>query len=113
MTEMRTVRPDYAPPRYTALTRWGLSSGSTRISTHRCSFAAGRRWKTSRWPTRLMARSMPTVRNAILICHALSGDAHVAGYYTDDPDEKPGWWDDAVGPGKMFDTDAISSFAPT
>ena len=43
--------------------------------------------------------------NAILICHALSGDAHVAGYHTDDPDEKPGWWDDAVGPGKMFDTE--------
>jgi homoserine O-acetyltransferase len=43
--------------------------------------------------------------NAILICHALSGDAHVAGYHTDDPNEKPGWWDDAVGPGKMFDTD--------
>ncbi|NDJ61774.1 MAG: homoserine O-acetyltransferase [Chloroflexi bacterium] len=42
--------------------------------------------------------------NAILICHALSGDAHVAGYYTDDPDERPGWWDEAVGPGKMFDT---------
>lgn len=43
--------------------------------------------------------------NAILICHALSGDAHVAGYHTDSPAEKPGWWDDAVGPGKMFDTD--------
>jgi homoserine O-acetyltransferase len=42
--------------------------------------------------------------NAILICHALSGDAHVAGYHTDDPAEKPGWWDAAVGPGKMFDT---------
>jgi homoserine O-acetyltransferase len=42
--------------------------------------------------------------NAILICHALSGDSHVAGFYTDHPDEKPGWWDDAVGPGKMFDT---------
>ena len=42
--------------------------------------------------------------NAILICHALSGDAHVAGYHTDDPNEKPGWWDEAVGPGKMFDT---------
>lgn len=42
--------------------------------------------------------------NAILICHALSGDSHVAGYYTNNPDEKPGWWDDAVGPGKMFDT---------
>ncbi len=42
--------------------------------------------------------------NAILICHALSGDSHVAGYYTRDPNEKPGWWDEAVGPGKMFDT---------
>jgi homoserine O-acetyltransferase len=42
--------------------------------------------------------------NAILICHALSGDAHVAGYHTNHPDEKPGWWDEAVGPGKMFDT---------
>ncbi|MEZ4667220.1 MAG: homoserine O-acetyltransferase [Anaerolineae bacterium] len=46
----------------------------------------------------------PSCSNAILICHALSGDAHVAGYHTNDPDEKPGWWDDAVGPGKMFDT---------
>jgi homoserine O-acetyltransferase len=43
--------------------------------------------------------------NAILICHALSGDAHVAGVHTTSPDEKPGWWDEAVGPGKMFDTD--------
>lgn len=42
--------------------------------------------------------------NAILICHALSGDAHVAGY-TGSEGEKPGWWDDAVGPGKMFDTE--------
>ncbi len=43
--------------------------------------------------------------NAVMIFHALSGDAHVAGYYTDDPAERPGWWDEAVGPGKMFDTD--------
>lgn len=43
--------------------------------------------------------------NAILICHALSGDSHVAGRYTNDPNERPGWWDEAVGPGKMFDTD--------
>ncbi len=42
--------------------------------------------------------------NAILILHALSGDAHVAGYHSPD-DKKPGWWDEAVGPGKMFDTD--------
>lgn len=43
-------------------------------------------------------------RNAILICHALSGDAHVAGYYHED-DPKPGWWDIMVGPGKAIDTD--------
>lgn len=46
-----------------------------------------------------------TGTNAVLICHALSGDSHVAGYYSDSLDEKPGWWDDAVGPGKMFDTE--------
>lgn len=43
--------------------------------------------------------------NAILICHALSGDAHVARRQTSSSDEKPGWWDEAVGPGKIFDTD--------
>jgi len=42
--------------------------------------------------------------NAILICHALSGDAHVAGQHSAS-DRKPGWWDEAVGPGKAFDTD--------
>ncbi|TET92635.1 MAG: homoserine O-acetyltransferase [Desulfobacteraceae bacterium] len=42
--------------------------------------------------------------NAVLICHALSGDSHVAGYYSED-DPKPGWWDIMVGPGKGIDTD--------
>ena len=42
--------------------------------------------------------------NAVLICHALSGDSHVAGYY-DAADPKPGWWDIMVGPGKGIDTD--------
>jgi len=41
--------------------------------------------------------------NAVLICHALSGDAHVAGYHSSD-DRKPGWWDVMVGPGKGIDT---------
>jgi homoserine O-acetyltransferase len=41
--------------------------------------------------------------NAILICHALSGNHHVAGYYSMD-DKKPGWWDSAIGPGKVIDT---------
>lgn len=42
--------------------------------------------------------------NAILICHALSGDSHVAGYYKED-DQQPGWWDIMVGPGKGIDTE--------
>ncbi|MFH0967418.1 MAG: homoserine O-acetyltransferase [Methanobacteriota archaeon] len=41
--------------------------------------------------------------NAILICHALTGDAHAAGYH--EGDEKPGWWEIGIGPGKAFDTD--------
>jgi homoserine O-acetyltransferase len=41
--------------------------------------------------------------NAVLILHALSGDAHAAGYYPGDT--KPGWWETQIGPGKGFDTD--------
>jgi homoserine O-acetyltransferase len=40
--------------------------------------------------------------NAILICHALSGDAHAAGFHQGD--DKPGWWNNMIGPGKAFDT---------
>ena len=41
--------------------------------------------------------------NAILICHALSGHHHVAGYYAGD-EGNVGWWDNMVGPGKPIDT---------
>ena len=41
--------------------------------------------------------------NAILICHALSGSHHAAGFHSDD-DKKAGWWDNMIGPNKTIDT---------
>lgn len=41
--------------------------------------------------------------NAILICHALSGNHHAAGYHSHN-DKKPGWWDSLIGPDKAVDT---------
>ncbi|HQA34765.1 MAG TPA: alpha/beta fold hydrolase, partial [Casimicrobium huifangae] len=44
--------------------------------------------------------------NAVLVCHALSGHHHVAGYYQDapDPSRSEGWWENLIGPGRPLDT---------
>ncbi len=49
--------------------------------------------------------------NAVLICHALSGDHHAAGYHSPE-DAKPGWWDACIGPGKPFDTNKFFIVCP-
>ena len=49
--------------------------------------------------------------NAVLICHALSGDHHAAGYHSD-ADRKPGWWDNCIGPGKPLDTNKFFVVCP-
>lgn len=59
-------------------------------------------------------RLSPARDNAVFILHALSGDAHAAGwdrdYVVDNRPwrrERPGWWDEMIGPGKAFDTDGF------
>lgn len=47
--------------------------------------------------------------NAVLVCHALSGDSHVAAH---DAEDDPGWWDVVVGPGKPIDTDRYFVICP-
>lgn len=49
--------------------------------------------------------------NAILVLHALTGDSHAAGYYTEE-DEKSGWWETMIGPGKGIDTNKYFVICP-
>lgn len=49
--------------------------------------------------------------NAILVCHALSGNHHAAGFRTPD-DKRSGWWDGFIGPGKVMDTNKFFIISP-
>jgi homoserine O-acetyltransferase len=54
-------------------------------------------------------RLSPQRDNAVLVCHALSGDSHVASHGADD---SPGWWELAIGSGKAIDTDRYFVICP-
>lgn len=47
----------------------------------------------------------PERDNVVLVCHALTGDAHAAGYH--EGSDRPGWWDNLIGPGKPLDTERV------
>lgn len=47
----------------------------------------------------------PDRDNAVFICHALTGDAHAAGFH--EGDTRPGWWDNLIGPGRALDTNRL------
>lgn len=50
--------------------------------------------------------------NAVLVCHALSGHHHVAGFHSLD-DKRAGWWDNFIGPGKPIDTNRFFVVSPS
>jgi homoserine O-acetyltransferase/O-succinyltransferase len=54
-------------------------------------------------------RLSPAKDNAILVCHAISGDSHVARH---DEEDDPGWWDAVVGPGSAIDTNRYFIICP-
>ena len=58
----------------------------------------------------LWRRSTPSKSNAILVCHALTGDQHVANVHP--VTGKPGWWETMVGPGRPIDTDRYFVICP-
>ena len=49
--------------------------------------------------------------NAILICHALSGNHHAAGFH-EEFEKKAGWWDALIGPDKAIDTNLYFVVSP-
>ena len=67
-------------------------------------------WPHFRSPIRPTARSTPTRSNAVLICHALTGDQHVANVHP--VTGKPGWWETMVGPGRPIDTERYFVICP-
>jgi homoserine O-acetyltransferase len=52
----------------------------------------------------------PARDNAVLVCHALTGDAHAAGLHLGH--KKRGWWDNLIGPGKPLDTTRFFVISP-
>ncbi len=63
----------------------------------------GEKLVRSPWLMKPKGHCASRIKKLFLILHALTGDAHVAGWH--EGDKKPGWWDEMVGPGRAFDTD--------
>ncbi|HUR59230.1 MAG TPA: homoserine O-acetyltransferase [Opitutaceae bacterium] len=99
--ELVTATP--STPRHLAPGEVGLVSPRDFVYSHPFTFKSGQVIPgfTLRYET--YGQLSATRDNAILICHALSGDHHCAGWHTPE-DRKPGWWNNLIGPGKAVDT---------
>src|SRR3954466_14518260 len=95
--------PATATPRYLAPDDVGLVTPRDFVYPRSFTFKNGQELAglTLRYET--YGTLNATRDNAILICHALSGDHHCAGWHS--PSERnPGWWNNLIGPGKAVDT---------
>ena len=97
-----TAAPD-APPRHSAPDDVGLVTPRDFVYRNAFTFKSGQVIPefTLRYET--YGSLNATRDNAIVICHALSGDHHCAGWHAP-TDRKPGWWNNLIGPGKAVDT---------
>ena len=90
-------------PRHLAPGDVGLVSPRDFVYTQPFAFKSGQTLPgfTLRYET--YGQLNATRDNCVLICHALSGDHHCAGWHSPS-DAKPGWWNNLIGPGKAVDT---------
>ena len=82
----------------------GLVSPQRHVFTEPLQLACGRSLPQYELVYETYGQLNASRSNAVLVCHALSGHHHAAGYHSED-DRKPGWWDACIGPGKPIDTD--------
>lgn len=81
----------------------GLVTAAREVFSETLTLTSGRTLAGFELITETYGRLNTQRSNAVLICHALSGNHHAAGRY-DLSDPKPGWWDLHIGPGKAIDT---------
>lgn len=81
----------------------GIITPQTRHFTEPLTLACGRTLDSYDLVYETYGTLNAEASNAVLICHALSGHHHAAGYHSED-DRKAGWWDACIGPGKPIDT---------
>ncbi len=89
----------------------GLVSPQTMQFDEPLEFACGRSIKSYQLVYETYGQLNANKSNAVLICHALSGHHHAAGYHSMD-DKTPGWWETCIGPGKPIDTDKFFVVCP-
>ncbi|HVU33120.1 MAG TPA: homoserine O-acetyltransferase [Opitutaceae bacterium] len=104
MTDDVDVQPDVpSAPRHLAPGEVGLVAAHDFVHAQPFTFRSGQTIPgfTLRYET--YGKLSATRDNVVLICHALSGDHHCAGWHAE-TDRKPGWWNNLIGPGKAVDT---------